>query len=204
MYRHVSLFTISATAFAFVASCGNEAWGGNTYRKWDGSQYIYPFGCINRSSSSAYGQVIKIPNSEQGAQTLHRFVFWLANYGASGSMIVRAEVYSWDGSSNKVTGSALYESAARTISFTDSAFHPVRFSPALPVTSNQTYLLFLSIDKDYGRCSASSLKWGAVGDNTYRPGTFVYQNNHGDASRWTTVSWKTFGIDLAFVASVGP
>jgi hypothetical protein len=119
-------------------------------------------------------------------------------------MAVRAEVYRWDGFTNKVTGNAVYESDPRTISFTDSAFHKISFSPAVPVMSKQDYLLFLSIDKDYGSCSAASLKWAAVGDDTDRPGTFVYQNNSGDPSKWTTASWKTFGLDLAFTASVGP
>jgi hypothetical protein len=205
MNRQVMLFTIIAMVLAPAIFCGNEAWAGlNTYKKWDGSQYIYPFGCIDRSYSSAYGQVIQIPKSGQTVQMLHKFSFWLANYQASGLMAVRAEVYRWDVSTDKVTGSALYESGPRTISFTDSAFHPISFSPAVPVRSQQTYLLFLSIDKDYGSCSASSLKWGAVGDNTDGPGTFVYQNNGGNVSRWTTASWKTFGLDLAFIASVSP
>ncbi|HEY1961451.1 MAG TPA: hypothetical protein VGG69_03445, partial [Rhizomicrobium sp.] len=119
-------------------------------------------------------------------------------------MAVRAEVYRWDGSAKKAVGSALYESAPRTISFSDSAFHSASFSPTVPVTSMQTYLLFLSFDKDYRSCSAASLKWGAVGDNTDGPGTFVYQNNGGNASRWTTASWKIYGLDLAFIASVSP
>lgn len=29
---------------------------------------------------------------------------------------------------------------------------------------------------------------------------FVYQNDAGDESQWTTVAWSTFGLDLAFKA----
>ena len=60
--------------------------------------------------------------SNKSKTRLNKFVFSWANVpGSSGLMVVRGEVYAWDGS--KATGSSLYESAPRTISFSDSAFH---------------------------------------------------------------------------------
>jgi hypothetical protein len=35
---------------------------------------------------------------------------------------------------------------------------------------------------------------------SYAGGTFVYQNNSGDKSQWTTTPWNSFGLDLAFKA----
>ena len=47
----------------------------------------------------------------------------------------------------------------------------------------------------------SQLGWGTVDDSVYDGGTFVYQSNSGDESRWTTSAWTTtFGVDLAFKA----
>ena len=48
-------------------------------------------------------------------------------------MVVRGEVYAWDG--QKATGSALWESKAKTISYADSDFHKQTFKTGpLPLT----------------------------------------------------------------------
>jgi len=115
-------------------------------------------------------------------------------------MKVRGEVYAWDGS--KATGSALYQSAARFVSFSDSLFHFETFKAGgIPVTAGHQYVIFASIDKEYEKCKNNyTLGWAAVDDSVYAGGTFVYQNNSGDESQWTTTPWNTFGLDLAFKA----
>ena len=118
-------------------------------------------------------------------------------------MVVRGEVYAWDGT--KATGSALYESKPKTISFSDGLFHKVGFRPTLvPVTPGAQYVIFASIDKDYEQCTNNyEFGWGYIpGGDVYPGGLFVYQNNAGDENQWTATPWNTFGIDLAFKAGL--
>jgi hypothetical protein len=64
-------------------------------------------------------------------------------------------------------------------------------------------VIFASIDKDFEQCTNDYiLEWGSVDDSAYPKGTFVFQNNSGDENQWTTTSWNTFGIDLAFKAAL--
>jgi hypothetical protein len=165
----------------------------NTYKSWDGSQEVVSFGCPN---TTTYGQVITVP---AGKSKLDKFTFSWIN-SSTGSMKVRGEVYAWDGV--KATGSALFESAPRFVSFGDSLFHFETFKPGgVPVTAGQQYVIFGSIDKNFEQCKNNYiLGWAAVADTAYTGGTFVYQNNGGDETQWTTTAWNTFGIDLAFKA----
>jgi hypothetical protein len=161
----------------------------NTYKSWDGSQNVTEFGCPN---TTTYGQVITVPANKTH---LTKFTFPWENLDA-GSMVVRGEVYAWDGS--EATGSAVFESAPKTIDFSDGVFHNVAFKvPSATVTPGAQYVVFASIDKDYEQCTDGyALAWGSVDDSVYPGGTFVYQNNGGDESQWTTAPWNTFGIDL--------
>jgi hypothetical protein len=105
------------------------------------------------------------------------------------------------------TGSALWESKAKTFSFSDSTFHKVTFKPgAVPVTAGQQYVVFVSIDKDYEKCTNSyEVGWGYLPTGPYPGGDFVYQNNEGNEGNWTTVPWTTFtGSDLATKMAFGP
>lgn len=193
MYRHASLATACAMAFAFAALGSSPASAISTYKSWDGSQSVGSFGCPN---TTTYGQVITVGKKNM----LNKFSFsWI---GTGSSMVVRGEVYAWDGS--KATGSALWESKPRKIAYNDSVFHSESFKPgALPLTPHGQYVLFASIDKDYEACTNNYvLSWGSVDDSVYSIGTFVYQNNSGDEGLWTTSPWSTFGIDLAFKAQL--
>src|ERR1043166_9713031 len=143
MKRDSLFVTASAVAFAFAAlgSSPAAAKGISTYKSWNGSSIIEPFGCPN---TTTYGQVITIPKSKTH---LGKFTFSWINLN-TGSMVMRGEVYAWDG--QKATGSALYESRKRTISFSDGLIHKVTFRANLvPVTPGAQYVLFGSIDKDY-------------------------------------------------------
>lgn len=163
----------------------------NTRQAWDRSTYIAPFGCPN---TTTYGQVVMIP---AGKTSLDRFVFWMNDFGGTGSMVARGELYAWDGV--KATGSALFESAPRTLSFGDSHAHREGFlTGGAAVTAGSQYVMFVSIDKDFESCTDYTNEWGGVDDSTYPDGTFVYQNNSGDESQWTTSSWNQYGFDLVF------
>jgi hypothetical protein len=181
--------------FALVVLGGNSAGAIGTKKHWDGSQREPGFGCPN---DTTFGQVITIPKHRH---TLNKFTFWWVR-STNGSMVVRGEVYAWDGS--KATGNSLYESSPRTIAFTDDAFHEESFAThGIAVTPGAQYVIFASIDKDYDQCVDSYvLAWGVVDDSVYPAGTFVFLNSGGDYGKWTTQSWQTAGLDLAFKAAV--
>jgi len=195
MYRGFLLTAACAAALSTLAV--SPALAAGTYKDWDGSTDVVEFGCPN---TTTYGQVITIPANKH---FLNKFVFSFINLN-SGSMVVRGEVYAWDGS--KATGSALWEGTPRTISFNDGVFHRYHFDTGVTaVTPGQQYVVFASIDKDFEQCQGGYLLgWGSVDDSSYAGGTFVFQNNGGDESQWTTSPWSTFGIDLAFRAELTP
>lgn len=192
--RKLAVLAVSAAALM-----GTPASAISTLRDWDGSSFVWPYGCPD---TSTYGQVIRVP---RGKTTLNSFSFlWANNDGSRGSMTVRGEVYAWDG--EKATGSAVYESEPRKISYKKDNFHKVTFAAMAPVTPGARYVIFASTDKDHEQCSGDYLlEWAIVNDASYPKGTFVYQNNGGDESQWTTSPWTTdYGSDTAFKATFGP
>jgi hypothetical protein len=169
-----------------------------TYKSWDGTSTVTEFGCPD---TTTYGQVITIPN---GQTQVNKFHFSWINLN-TGSMVVRGELYAWDGS--KATGSALYESSPRTISFGNGVFHKVTFrTGGVSVTPGAQYVVFASIDKDYEQCTNYFLGWGLINSgDAYPGGGFVYQNNSGDENQWTTSAWSSFGgPDIAFKVTTTP
>jgi len=156
---------------------------------------------------STVGQIITIPRH---IHSMHKFKFELLNdpKAALGSMVVRGVVYAWDGT--KASGSALWESKPRTISLPDYAAHKVVFiSGYIPVTPGQQYVVFATIDKDYGACVGGSwFDFGGPVSDVYTDGSLAYQSNAGDATRWTTSDWALGasgtinGYDLAFSVRV--
>jgi hypothetical protein len=73
----------------------------------------------------------------------------------------------------------------------------------MPPGTARWCVVFASIDQDYSQCLNNyETAWGldASGD-PYSGGGFVYQNNAGDMSQWTTAPWSGFGTeDVAFKA----
>jgi hypothetical protein len=167
----------------------------NTFKGWQGNQVVIPFGCPD---TTTYGQTLTVP----GHKVKLNKVTWTWS-GQGSSMVVRFEVYAWDGT--KATGPNLFESAPRTISFADGLYHHVSFNAhATHVTPGQQYVVFASIDKDYESCTNNyEVGWGATDDTAYGGGTFVFQNNSGNEANWTTVPWNTASIDSVFKAYLG-
>jgi hypothetical protein len=191
---------VAAAAVAFVAFGSTAATAAtdratiNTFPSWNGTDIAQPFGCPN---TTTYGETITVP---AGKAILNKFTFTWVNL-SSGTMVVRAEVYAWDGS--KATGSSLFQKK-RTISFQDGLFHLETFKSltGISVTPGAQYVLFASIDKDYEKCSNYTLGWGLpFSIDPYPGGAFVYQNNAGNEANWTSVPWSNFGgWDAAFKA----
>ena len=185
---------IAALAAAVLGS--GPALAINTHHGWDPNNTVGDFGCPNTTD---FGQVITIPKFKH---TLGDFSFWQKGQaGGERSMVVRAEVYLWDGA--KATGSAVYESDPRTIAYKNFKFHRETFSANVSVTPGAQYILFLTVDKDFDQCTGDyTTRWGLVDDTTYAGGWFFYLNSGGDASLWTTPGWTNYSHDLVFAASM--
>jgi hypothetical protein len=194
----VSVVTLGVLAFGTTAAsaAGQPAHSTlNTYKEWDGSTYVEAFGCPN---TTTYGETITIP---AGKTQIKKFTFPWTDLG-TGSMVVRGEVYAWNGS--MATGSAVAESKPITVTSGHSGFYNVTFKVKnATVTPGSQYVIFASIDKDYSQCTNNYIVgWGLDTSDTYPGGTFVYLNSGGDASQWTTTPWNSFAEDIAFKASL--
>src|SRR6478736_4233208 len=95
---------------AFAPSAGATIAGKktviDTFGQWDGSTYVFTFGCPD---TTTYGQVVTAPAKRKHVKN---FTFTWHDY-STGSMVVRGEVYAWNGS--MPTGSPVAESAPQTV-----------------------------------------------------------------------------------------
>jgi hypothetical protein len=158
----------------------------NTFPQYD--QAVGTLGCPN---STTYGETITVPANKK---SITQFRYYMGGQAAAGQAeVVRGELYAWDGS--KATGSALFQTKKRKIAYQDSLFHWEKFkTPGVTVTPGQTYVLFVSIDKDFEKCTGNyGLTWGATDGSAYPDGQFVFQNNTGDESQWTSAPWNPIG-----------
>lgn len=170
----------------------------DTYIDWTGAYA----GLFSRPETPTFGQVITVPADETD---LLRFRFYLGHQAGTGHLVLRGEVYAWNGT--MATGQALWEGAPRRIAYRGGDFHRVGFhAGGIALAAGAQYVLFASISKDYRQATPGyGLKWASVSDRSYRPGTFVYLSDRGDESRWTSESWRAdYGPDLAFKAWLRP
>ena len=207
VYRLTISVIVAALTLTTLGSNVASARYITTVKDWTDGNAQIGVGCNVSADATTFGQVVTIPHR---IHSMYKFRFELSNDPkvALGSMVVRGEVYAWDGT--KASGSALWETKPRTISFADYAFQKIVFqSGYVPVTPGQQYVVFASIDKDYGACVSGS--WFDVGGpgselgDLYPEGYLAYQKNGGDATQWTTSNW-TIGYqgtaDLAFSVRV--
>lgn len=195
---------VSTLCCAFAALASNPASAISTYKDWDKKAYFSDMGC---GGSPTYGEIFIVPD---GKHYLDKFTFSLANVPGEplfSSMVVRAEVYEWDG--EKAAGSGLYESEPMTISYNDEelnrVFHKVTFKPAaLHLKPGGVYVFFVTTSKDH--CFGYYVTdWGGIypGD-PYGGGKMVVFNGTNPAD-WTTTPWLDFGPrDIAFRADFNP
>jgi len=194
MVRSVLSSAACAVAFTFAGIGSSSAYTIDTFKSWDGSLFVEPFGC---PSTTNYGQTFIAPKKS----TMTKFTFWMANLRDNpGKMVVRGEIYAWDG--EKAIGAPLWESNPRAISYKDSDFHAETFKTGLlPLTPGVAYIMFATIDKDYAKCKNNyALEWADMDDSVYPGGGMYYQDNAGDPAQWTMKPWVQRGNDLAFIA----
>src|ERR1041384_3653746 len=87
---HRAFLMAAACAAALTTLAGGPATASGTYKYWDGTGEVTAFGCPN---TTTYGQVITVPATKH---FLNKFVFSFVNLN-SGSIVLRGEVYAWDG-----------------------------------------------------------------------------------------------------------
>jgi hypothetical protein len=161
----------------------------DTTAAWDGAQSVFPFGSPDTATA---GQVVTVPQTDT---VLDRFTFYMSTFGDPAELTFRGEVYAWDGT--KATGPNLWESSPRTLSVPDS-FTPVTFNTGgVRLVAGKRYVLFVSLSKDYEQnAPGNQAALGWVSTNVYNGGGFVYFNDSGDESLWTTSPWQRFSVDL--------
>lgn len=195
-------FTASAAALSVPIFSGGalaqtqDKWTTiDTFGAWDGSSNAQPFGC--NGATTTYGQVFTVPPKRHFLKTLT--VKWTDLI--DGYMQIDPLVYAWDGT--KATGSPL--SGGLFGRYTDHPvgdFYFVSLRLHAHVTPGSQYVVFASIDPYFEACQTAQAGWALDLSDAYPGGEFVYQNNGGDESRWTTAPWSSFadGRDLAFTA----
>ena len=160
----------------------------NTIPSWDGSAFIASFGVPN---TATYGQTISIA---PGTAAIASFGFEIGH--CTGSVSFRGEVYAWDGA--KATGTALFESSPVTVVTASSSYQLVVFStPGLTLPPGN-YVLFATTSRDQAGASAAGCQWASVADTAYPGGYHVYRNNGTNVAQWTSGTWPTLPLDLAF------
>jgi hypothetical protein len=198
--RKVRLFGLTLVA-AFTLGAAPPAVAATTIETtagWNGFLDICDFGSPN---TATYGQVVRVPPADTA---LDEFTFYVRESTGPGTITYRGEVFAWDGA--KATGPSLWESAARTLTLS-SSFQALAFEPGrIPLIAGRQYVLFASISKDYEQNDdASRSCWAYRYQDVYNGGGFVFLNNFGDESEWTTAAWETSvgnGVDdLVFKAS---
>ena len=137
---------------------------------------------------------------------LVRFRFYMRKDAGKGHLILRGEVYQWEG--QMATGPALWEGAPREIELTSGDhWRRVGFRVGgVDLLPGGEYVLFASISKDYDRSSVDyKLRWASVPQRSYRGGRFVFINSGRDEEPWTTERWDDrLNYDLAFKAWLRP
>jgi hypothetical protein len=207
--RRRSWLCTAVCAAAFMSVVPGTALGATTIdttSSWDGVSCVWPFGYLN---TATFGQVVTVPSRDT---RLDSFTFYIKNDdtppgGTSSTIVLRGEVYAWDGT--KASGRGLWESAPRSLTVS-GPFEEVSFDTGgLRLKARRTYVLFASVSKDFDDNPGGPTGyehqtcWGYTFANSYAGGGWVFQNNGDDVSQWTGSPWETFEDgtdDLAFKA----
>ncbi len=136
--------------------------------------------------TAAYGQTFSLDTDA----VLNNVVFRINDEGTA--ITYDLNIFAWAG--NIATGSVLGSASGSTMGV--DAMQSVDTSLGALALSAGNYVAF------YQASSDGSVDWGSVLSDAYDGGRFVFQNNGGDTSQWTTsswtVDWQGPGFDLAF------
>ncbi len=164
----------------------------DTLPAWNGTTFISSFGIPN---TATYGQTIVVA---PGTGLLLSFAFEMT---CDAAVVIRGEVYAWDGTTTRATGPSLFESTPIPIAaaVNNTTYQLVTINTGGVSLAAGTYVLFVTTSKDAG--ASSNCRFGSVVDATYPSGLFVYQNNGTNFGQLFTAAWSNITSDLAFQAS---
>jgi hypothetical protein len=168
----------------------------DTYSTWSGTSYLGSFG---HPDTATYGQVITIPRGDKSVKN----VTWYMAGGGSGTLTVRTEVYSWDGSK---AVKEVAESKPKVIDTATTEMTGYKFKlKKAKVKAGKQYVLFATISKDYEEATPAAITtWPVHTADVLAGGHTVWINDSGDESRWTTEAWAGIPTyDMAFKATLG-
>jgi len=217
MRRPAAVFTIALTFGAIILAPGALAATtiGNI-SSWNGS-VASGFGVAGAPNyyTPTYGQTVTVPSTDT---VLDSFTFYV---DLPTNLFFRGEVYAWDPTTSdpnnfamgNATGMALYASGQMHTTSYGSGFAPqaITFTipGGLPLTAGMQYVLFFTTSVDFtanaGITTTSFV--GYTSTDTYSGGNWVYVDDSGDPSQWTTKVWTQPALffpgqdDLAFQAS---
>lgn len=178
-----ALTAIALTVFG-PAAAANAATVGNPGPP---TSSFSPFGPY---FTSVYGQTVTAPAR---STALNAFSFQI---DSSGPMVVRGEVYAWDG--RKATGPALFESDPLTL-VGDSTAHVVSFrTGGTELVPGSEYVLFATLLRDVQPDTPDSSAWPTTGD--VMPGRVVFLNARS-FDQVTRTPWDAApALDLMYTA----
>lgn len=174
----IALTVFGPTAAANAATVGNPGPPTSSFS---------PFGPY---FTSVYGQTVTAPAR---STALNAFSFQIES---SGPMVVRGEVYAWDG--QKATGPALFESDPLTL-VGDSTAHVVSFrTGGTELVPGSEYVLFATLLRDVQPDTPDSSAWLTTGD--VMPGQVVFLNARS-FDQVTRTPWDAApALDLMYTA----
>ena len=111
----------------------------------------------------------------------------------------------WNGTS--ATGGPLFASGSTVYTPDQNNYQTFAFDTGnLALTPGQQYVMFFSVSAIYDPLGGGSTAVGLVlsdePGSDYTGGHFVFLNNGGDTSQWTSLDWSNFGSeDLAFTVN---
>ena len=158
-------------------------------------------------NTATYGETVLVP---QGDNILDRFTFYVTQYRdpitglptGPADIVYKAYVYEWSG--GKAVGSPVWQSAEpQTVTTTTAAQAVTTETGGVALNSGSQYVLFLSVSETYELNASGAIAcWMYPGSFPhYSDGDWVFLNDGGDETRWTTQTWSATGDDVAFTAS---
>lgn len=197
-FRTIAIASVAALAFGVAsapAQASVDATKIDTYSTWDGQSRLGSFG---NPDTATYGQTFTAPD---GTKKFKKVTWYMA--GGNGTMVLRAELYTWDGSK---AGKEVAEAKAKTVKFTEGAPDTAikfKFKKG-KITPGQQYVVFATISKDYEATDPGfTTTWPVHSSDVLAGGNTVWLNDSGDESQWTTQPWSGVPTyDMAFKATL--
>jgi hypothetical protein len=143
-------------------------------------------------NTATYGETFSAPVSDT---TLNSFSLLLNQGSISGQL--EGYIGTWTGSA---AGSILYTSSPVTVTGSNQEF--TFNTGGISLLSGGEYVAFLSISGGgYADFSGSTSMPGVDSTGSIPGGAFVYLNNSGDTSQFTSGTWSTYSVaDAQFIA----